>query len=54
MKQVMSEARLVLFLKNGKTFRKAPIMEYVNFFTENLWSTALDFVVSEDELFWKL
>ena len=50
----MSGAGLQLFLKNGKTIMKAPIMEPQNFFTENLLSTAVDFSTSDNETFWKL
>ena len=53
-KQVMSEAHSKLFLKNGKTISKPPIMESQNLLTENLRSTAVDFEVSENEIFWEL
>ena len=33
-----------LLLKNGKTIMKAPIMESMNFFTENLQLTAVNFL----------
>ena len=36
------------FLENGKTMRKAPIMESKNFFTEILRSNAVDFSISEN------
>ena len=50
----MSEAHSKLFLKNGKTISKPPIMESQNLLTENLRSTAVDFEVSENEIFWEL
>ena len=33
---------------------KASIMESKNFFTENLLLTIVDFLISENETFWKL
>ena len=39
----MPEVGLQVFLKNGKTIMKAPIME-----------SAVDFSISENEAFWKL
>ena len=37
----MPEAGLWLFLRNGKTIRKATIMGSKNFLTENIRSTAV-------------
>ena len=50
----MSETGVKLFLRYGKTIRKAPIMESKSFFTENLQSTAVDNSISVNETFWKL
>ena len=50
----MSETGLQLFLKHGKTIRKAPIMESKNFFTENLRLNTVNFSIRENETFWKL
>ena len=41
-------SRSIAILKDSKTVRKAPIMESKNFFTENLWLTAVDFSISEN------
>ena len=54
MKQVMSETGEQLFLRNGKTIRKAPIMDFKSFFTDNLQLTAVDNFINVNETFWKL
>ena len=54
MKQVMSETGEQLFLRNRKTIRKAPIMDFKSFFTENLQLTAVDNFINVNETFWKL
>ena len=54
LKQVMSEASLQLFLRNGKTIRKTPIMESKSFFKENDQSNAVYNAISVTETFWLL
>ena len=41
-------------IENGRSIRKAPIMEYESFFTENLQLTGVDFSISDNVTFWKL
>ena len=54
MKHIMSGTGEYLFLRNGKTIRKAPIIDFKSFFTDNLQLTAVDNFINVSETIWKL